>query len=453
MKPSRYNLLFQAQGGAWLLFNGWSTALAEIEEADLSFIQAFLKNPDTTPCDTPGKISIREALIEGHFLVEEEEDELVRLKAETMRDRFRTDQLHLTIAPTLDCNFRCDYCYEEHLRVTMSRPVQEALLHWVEQKAGTLADLFVCWFGGEPLLPRAGEVVEKLSQDFQRLAARRGIEYQAQLVTNGWFLDRSRMQRLAELGVVSVQVTLDGPPAIHDQRRILAGGQGTFERILKNLKETVDLASFQIRINVDQRNAGGALDLAELLDREGVARKARLYLAMVTHSGAACGNILESCYSSEDYAREEVEILRHAARRRLPVTRYPFRLKGAFCTADRVNGLVVAPSGDLFKCWHEVTMDSRRAVGHLLDGQREDQRAVENRWLAWNTFEKKECPSCPVLPLCHGGCPLEALKQPDSPRGACEAYKFQLKPLLEVRRMQSGDAGRGPASRGGAINC
>lgn len=451
MKPSLYNRIFQASDGTWLAFNSWSTALAEISAEDLPFIRAILADPDGVPCDTAPKRDIREALLAGRFLIDDAVDELAAIQVEMMKDRFRTDRLHLTIAPTLDCNFRCDYCYEEHLRVTMSRPVQEALLRWVEERSKRIELLHVTWFGGEPTLPGAFQVVDTLSRSFQELARERGFTYQAQFVTNGYLLDRPRVEKLASLGVREVQVTLDGPPALHDRRRFLAGGQGSFDRIVRNLKESADLVEFQTRINVDRRNAGAAIDVVEILQREGLAESVRPYLAQVTFSGAACGNIQESCFSSEEFARSEVELYREAARRGLPLSRYPFRLTGAFCTADRTEGHVIAPSGAIFKCWNEVTLDPDRAAGHLMDGEHPFHRTNEAHWLSWTPMDKSDCRACSVLPLCHGGCPFEALKLSGLPRGACEHYKFNLEPILEIRHLHRISAGgKGEHRRGGA---
>lgn len=455
MKPSRYNRVFQATDGTWLAFNAWTTALAEIEPADEAFVRSLLAAPEETPCTTPHQRSIKEALFQARFLVPDEEDEVATARVDLQRDRFRTDRLDLTIAPTLDCNFRCDYCYEEHLKVSMSGTVRDALMAWVEERARTIDTLNVTWYGGEPLLPRAYPVVEQLSQRFLELSERRGLAYVASLVTNGFFLDRPKMEALAANGVQRVQVTLDGPPEAHDARRHLIGGRGTFARILENLKETVDLAEFQIRINVDARNAMSALEVLEILAEAGLGAKVRTYLAAVTHDGAACGNIQELCYSNESFARAEVEIYREAARRGLPLSKYPFRIAGAFCTAEKVNGYVVAPNGLLFKCWHEVTMSPEHSIGSLLDGQQPYQRVTENRWLSWDVLStKKGCQTCSVMPLCHGGCPVEAMKTPDSDRGACEPYKFHLEPLLELRHQQPAeDAGAGFARAGQDVAC
>jgi len=450
MRPSRFNRLVRAQDGAWLLFNAYTTALAEIEPDDLAFVRACLEDPGgTSPADDHQR-ELLDGLERGGFLVEDGVDELARIKVATFRDRFRTDRLMLTIAPTLDCNFRCDYCYEEHLRVTMSGPVRQALVEWVEAQARGLTALWVTWYGGEPLLPRSREAIGELTDGFRRIAAEHGLDYGAELVTNGYLLDRATMQQMLELGVERVQVTLDGPREIHDRRRILVGGAGTFDRIVANLEEVMDLVEIQLRINVDRRNAMSCLEVVELLVERGMDRMVRPYIAQVTMDGAACGNIQEACYSSAEFARTEVEIYREAARRGLPLGRYPVRIPGAFCTADRVNAFVVGPSGLLFKCWHEVTLDPSRAVGSVVDGQEPWQKAIEDRWLAWDPFEKKGCRECDILPICHGGCPLEALEHPERDRGSCERYRYNLDGILEVRRLARERLPSAPHSRGGA---
>ncbi|MCM1236362.1 MAG: hypothetical protein NC124_11505 [Clostridium sp.] len=55
------------------------------------------------------------------------------------------------------------------------------------------------------------------------------------MVTNGYFLTKDVAQKLAKLKVSSLQVTIDGPKHVHDKRRVLAGGEGTFDKIIQKL--------------------------------------------------------------------------------------------------------------------------------------------------------------------------------------------------------------------------
>src|SRR5690606_20137919 len=141
------------------------------------------------------------------------------------RSKFQpTNTLGLTICPTLNCNFRCTYCYQHHLKGVMRADVRNRIAAYVAASDG-LQDLHVTWFGGEPLL--AMTVVEGLSERFLAGPHR----YSASIVTNGSRLTPAHSRRLVELNVTRAQITLDGPRDLHDQRRPLAGGAPTFDAI------------------------------------------------------------------------------------------------------------------------------------------------------------------------------------------------------------------------------
>jgi uncharacterized protein len=239
---------------------------------------------------------------------------------------------------------------------------------------------------------------------------------------------------------------------VHDERRPLVGGGGTYERIVRNLQEIVDLVPIQLRINVDQRNAMNALEVVEHLQELGIAGKMRMYLAMVTGDSEVCGNIQEMCYDSQEFAHTELEVYREAARRGLPLQKYPSRVVGAFCSAERLHGYVIEPGGQIFKCWHEVTMHPDRAIGSVLDkDQQPFQKQNEDFWLKWDALEKPGCRSCSALPLCHGGCPLEAMEQNHPDHGSCDPYKHHLEPIVELKYLtESGLATDGETLQGEA---
>jgi uncharacterized protein len=68
-------------------------------------------------------------------------------------------------------------------------------------------------------------------------------------------------------------VTLDGPPDVHNKRRILADSkEGTFHRILHNIKDVCKDLRTCVRVNVDSQNIGRLDELFSLLKEEGLAR-------------------------------------------------------------------------------------------------------------------------------------------------------------------------------------
>jgi len=58
------------------------------------------------------------------------------------------------------------------------------------------------------------------------------------IITNGYLLTDSNARMLSSVaGVTTVQVTIDGTKDIHDKRRTLEGGQGTYDVIMQNIKD------------------------------------------------------------------------------------------------------------------------------------------------------------------------------------------------------------------------
>ena len=90
------------------------------------------------------------------------------------------------------------------------------------------------FFGGEPLV--AWDVVETLGRGLSEICGANGTEMLGGMTTNGVLLTRSRLDRLVACEVRSFQVTLDGPEAVHDRRRVTRQGEGSFDAVWKSLE-------------------------------------------------------------------------------------------------------------------------------------------------------------------------------------------------------------------------
>lgn len=73
-------------------------------------------------------------LVKGNFLVEDDADELKLLEHRLNRSRYASGVLGLTIAPTLNCNFRCAYCYEKkyYQNSKMNEETEDAIVTFVQ---------------------------------------------------------------------------------------------------------------------------------------------------------------------------------------------------------------------------------------------------------------------------------------------------------------------------------
>ena len=202
-----------------MFYNSRTNALAIIEKDKYAEYKAFCSD---------GKEITDEKLMQdltfGGFLIDSETEELDLLRYALHQSRFGASHLGLTIAPTSDCNFRCIYCYEkDSLRLsTMSEEVQQGVIDYVKRVAPTIADLYISWYGGEPLL--ALDIIERLTHDICEICEEHKISYNAGIVTNGYLLTPKTAKKLGELHVSHIQVTLDGSREQHDKRRPLKGG-------------------------------------------------------------------------------------------------------------------------------------------------------------------------------------------------------------------------------------
>jgi uncharacterized protein len=435
MKRSRYNIFIDLpRNGIRLAFNSRSLALVEFSLEERALIDQILDEPGRSDGTDRKYHSIKRTLIEGGFLIDDSIDELNVLKTKNRTARFSgSHHMGLTIAPTLNCNFRCTYCYEQHRKGKISLATMKALLGSTEKSIIKGNDLFVTWFGGEPLL--ALNEMAFLSKGFLAMTRRSSAKYSAYIVTNGFLLDRGTARKLKRWGVTGAQITIDGPKTVHDKRRPLASGKGTFERVFENIKNSWDLLKIDVRINVDKDNIDTAFEVVETLEKEGLKNRVYPYLGCVFPYTDVCADIQSHCFRKDEFSLLVARLKFALLKRGFKTAAYP-QLKGAYCTADSLNSQVISPSGTIVKCWNHIC-DEGESVGHALSSRMTSREEANTcKWLAWDPFEKPDCRRCKILPICMGGCPYLAFKSGLKNRGDCIDFKYNLKEILSLFYLQ-----------------
>lgn len=419
--------------GTYLLFSAMSGSLLELCADEWEIAREILRPGRLTP--EPSHPSSVEAqliarLVRGQILVPHDFDEygaISRLRQRLKDGSQGGGQLTVTIAPTMQCNFRCTYCFEEHRAEFMPRHVEDALVSFLNVRAAqTDGTIGITWFGGEPLLYL--DCIERVQTAVNTLGARLSRPVTRGIVTNGYLLSERVVERMKALGDWSlVQITIDGSPMIHDGRRPLAGGRGTFARIVANVSVALDMGlPVVLRMNVDTRTRHSVRESIKALKETGLLSRTSLYLASVQDSTAECSHVAPFVVRQREWAQLSMEFNRAMLEEGLPSgARLPKPVCHAICTADAQHGYVVAPSGLLFKCWNEVHLSGKNAVGALVGPQPACAEANSEAWSSYDPLAKSGCKSCHALPVCMGGCPWDARHQhADADHGHCGAYKF-----------------------------
>lgn len=400
MHASRFIACSRLQDGTGLFYSFFTLSLLALEPRQAERARRILSDPDRW-ARTPGYRRLATLLARHGFLVPNAGGERARLERDYRAHQTADRTLSLTILPTLACNFACTYCYEGPVHAQhMGREVEDALARFARERTLDGGTLAVTWYGGEPLLRK--DAIGRLSRSFRATCAARSARYDASIVTNGYLLDGATAAWLREEGVTQAQVTLDGPARVHDARRPLAGGGGTFARILGNLAEATGTLEITIRVNLDATNRDAFAELLDALSAAGLADKVGFYPGRTTPTAATCADVAAACLGLEEFSLATLEASLELTRRGLADFSRPSPRHGP-CGATAANSFVVTPTGGLVTCWNYVN-DPDEYVGHLLDPDTPTMARRRREWATYSPFDLA-CGDCEVLPICMSACP------------------------------------------------
>ena len=334
-------------------------------------------------------------LIGAMFLVPEGKDECAYYESVTRMLRLYGKKPGVpiyTIMPTLGCNARCIYCYEEGVKqVTMTPEIVEQTVRYI-LKTRTKDTITLSWFGGEPLL--CPDTIDRISD---RLTEE-GVPFRAMMVTNGSLITSEIIDRmLNRWKIYRLQITFDGaePDYIARKRYYREADQyHTIMGMIGQLSEAGIIVA--VRINVDEGNWPGIPRLLDDMKRY-ITDKERVSVYFSPLMNVRAG--------SDDLALWEkivpaTQLILDAGFTPLKYMGPFMRLRPNRCMADG-GGEVIGPDGSLYPCEH-CPPGSR--FGDIFNGTTDEE--------ARRTFCKADatrdmCRRCVFLPECtsFASCP------------------------------------------------
>ena len=354
-------------------------------------------------------------LVDIEALVPSNEDELATMLARSDAAAADGSTLYMVVQPTAACQLGCGYCGQEHTAARMTDLDQRMFAARIRSRLaqGSFDQLHIGWFGAEPLLGLS--VMRSLTARLRNIVAKGGVGYSSKVVTNGLELTGEVARELVEnLGVVFIEVTLDGPAEFHDGRRHWKGGHPSFDRIFDNLcaVDALDLdVQLSVRSNVDRSNAEGVEELMRLLADAGLADRVRFYLAPV-HSWGNDAHLRS--FSGYEFSQLEASWLARQIELGFTPSLLP-GLKPVVCMATTPHSELVDAFGNLFNCTEVSYVPSYGVpnewqIGHVATAEVAGSRARLGDWNRVIEQGEVPCKSCRMLPVCGGSCPKQWLE-------------------------------------------
>ncbi|MGH9346861.1 MAG: radical SAM protein [Vicinamibacterales bacterium] len=400
-------------------------------------------------------------LADNGFIVQSHETERRRL-AEYFGDiREDAQQMKVTVLTTLQCNFACDYCFQgdhgDHNLFAQKMTLEQAakVVAWIDARLDALHPerFILTLFGGEPLLNLP--VAYYLAERCHEACRTRGIEQKVSIITNGLLLTEEVVDRLLPHGLMGVKITLDGDRDTHNRMRPLRGRQGTFDRIIENMRRVGHKVPLTVGGNFDESSVHSYPALLDFLREQAFADNivkvnfkpiitqtpmtppGVIPLTAVSASGrplngtcmtsAGAGTSVGGPCDSCHFVDEQMTFLRNETRRRGFPT--PDGVHMGPCEIHRKHAYTIGPDGSLYAC-PGFTGDSTQSTGHI-DGRQDARRvSAATRFDALAPYDN--CGDCHFIPVCAGGCSVAShtelgdMNMPSCHKGSFEAALVSL---------------------------
>ncbi len=390
MQLSQYIKIFPHEDGRKILFSTKKASVVIVTEDILRLIEEEGLSPED-----------EKQLLELGLLTPDPAQEKQDVLNFFDRVNERNIGFQATCVLNMDCNFACTYCYQGDLKgdLYMSDQTAAQFIEFIKRRFSAQKEkLLIDFYGGEPLL--SYDLIKTISRELKSFAESRGASYKSTLVSNGSLFTRKRAKELAQLGLTSIKITLDGPPEIHNRNRPFKNGKGSFQTLINNIKNTHDIVKVGIGGNYTRDNFEQFVSLLDCLEKEGLTGDklgvVKFSPVMKPLEGYTLTDCRTGCLSvTEPWIVEAEKVLRKEILKRGYSTPKPSPI---LCLVENRDSHVVNYDGRIYKCPGFLGVEGW-AVGDLETGMENYDDVYKIG--VWNN---EECGACVYLPLCFGGC-------------------------------------------------
>ncbi len=398
---SRYCYLFKTSKSVCLAYSSKTNSFIELSEDLFDILnKSITKGNYVVPHDLPDnilKILEHEGIVCGE---QDDDDYVTRCQFITQSVQHDKSKLNLVLVPTLNCNFNCPYCFENGKKVSrMDDNTINNLIAFIRESEYA-KELTLTWYGGEPLL--AFQVIEKI---LNRISSELSIKItRHSMITNGYMINDDVIRLFQKYPLDSMQITLDGTKERHNKLRSLKANHApTYDRIIDNIDTVVNKlpnTELHVRVNIDKNNVNDFFQINEELKNKYKDKRIVVYPGIIRLENEERTNLVEPAFGRWETAYLLFDLYNKGI---IDGNIYPTHRIAKTCCALCVNSYIIGPTGEIYKCWNDVS-DMSKVIGHI------NKPDIENKTLyyryhegcAW--YNDSLCKSCFFLPICNGKC-------------------------------------------------
>lgn len=318
------------------------------------------------------------------------------------------------------CNLSCTYCYKEDLvapskGIKMNFETARKSIELLLSEGAVHERINVIFFGGEPLSNLA--VIKQVVEYTERRCAEEGKRVDFSMTTNATMLTEEIVDYL-DSHRFGISISMDGPQAVHDRRRITVSGQGTYAVVAAKARMLIERYRSK-PVGVRVTLTSGFTDVEAIHAH----LKHDLGFFEVGFAPATSGPVTVFNLSSEelrlvfdsmkalgrDYRDAALQGLNNgfSNMHQLMSDLYDGRKKALPCGAG-VGLLAVDHKGDLNLC-HRFTGSDMPLFGNVDSGIAKE--ALGTFLESATSRVDKGCSTCRIRNLCAGGCYHESYAQ------------------------------------------
>lgn len=400
MKYSSYNIFIELSDGDLLLVNTFSGAMFKVSEETRRKITEDSFDLQAIDFQQFQKTGI---------IIDDKIDELRYISHMNSTAKFKSNILSVTVLLTMDCNFKCTYCYEgteDREILSLSPDSCNRIYKFIQNILNTnhnLNTVHLILFGGEPLLHF--RIHASWIDSIKELSESMGKSFSTSIVTNGSLIDDFVMERLIAFNCRALQISLDGVKEIHDARRIRNDGGGTFDTVMAGIKKAYSYKSHVpliVRINIDRTNYQQIDSLLTQMLDEGLDG-CRIDFGIVRGYDYNKQFSVSNCFSDAELSEIMPPIWESAYSKGFSFSVKPVR-RSLYCGCHSDMSFTIKPNGELYSCW-EFVGDKDQMFGVIDEnGYLPNLGYSYFDWITRHFSDSEMCLKCKFIPICMGGC-------------------------------------------------